>query len=87
MTVRELLARIDSAELSEWIAYFQLEPFGPIRSDLSAGIIAATVANANKGKAGKAFQPVDFMPYAEDHKPNQNEDDMMAILNTMAKGK
>jgi len=84
MTVRELLARIDSSELSEWIKYFELEPFGPVRSDLSAGIVAATIANVNKGKSGKAFQPVDFMPFLG--QGEQSEDDMMAILQSMAGG-
>jgi hypothetical protein len=28
MTVRELLERCDSAELAEWMKYYELEPFG-----------------------------------------------------------
>lgn len=28
MTVRELLARVDSAELSEWVAFLQIEREG-----------------------------------------------------------
>ena len=61
MTVAELLARIDSAELTEWMAYSQIEPFGEERADLRAGIVASTTANVWSGK-GKSFKPSDFMP-------------------------
>ena len=81
MTVRELLARIDSRELSEWMTYYLEDPFGSERDDLQAGIIASTVANANTGK-GKAFQPQDFMPYIKEKE--QTTDDMRTILNMMA---
>jgi len=82
MTVRELLARIDSLELAEWMQFYALDPWGTQRDDLQAGIIACTIANANSSK-GKAFQPMDFMPYAEGKKEQTNED-MKALLNTMA---
>lgn len=53
-----------SAELTAWIAYDNLEPFGESRADLRAGIIASTTYNVNRGK-GRAMQPVDFMPKFE----------------------
>jgi len=81
MTVREMLARIDSLELAEWMQFYGLDPFGSERDDLQAGIIACTFANANSGK-GKAFQPCDFMPYHD--KQTQTPDDMKALLDTMA---
>jgi len=34
--------------------------------DFLAGIVAATIANVNRGKAQKAFKPEDFMPKYED---------------------
>lgn len=61
MPVGELLTRVSSRELTEWMAYYELEPFGEERADLRAGIIASTVANVNRAK-GKAYQPQDFMP-------------------------
>ncbi|MHB9836848.1 phage tail assembly protein T [Paraburkholderia terrae] len=54
MTVRQLLANLDSAELSEWMAFNQIEPFGEARADLRAGIIASTVAGG---------APIDYMPF------------------------
>lgn len=81
MTVREMLARIDSLELAEWMQFYGIDPFGTERDDLQAGIVACTVANANSGK-GRAFQPSDFMPYSD--KQTQTTEDMKAILDTMA---
>lgn len=64
MPVRELLARTDSRELSEWQAYAQIEPFGDLRADLRAGIVAATVANTarDRKKRRQPFKPEEFMP-------------------------
>ena len=82
MTVREMLARIDSKELSEWMAYYELNPFGAVRDDLQAGIIASTIANVNRGKNDKSFTPSDFMPYMD--KPEQSEGDMQAVMDALA---
>lgn len=62
MPVRELLSRISSRELTEWMAYERLT--GPLdsrlRSDINAGVIAATVANSAGSK--RAARPADFLP-------------------------
>lgn len=34
---------------------------GP-RQDVLAGIVASTIANANRGKRGRPLKPVDFIP-------------------------
>lgn len=71
MTVHELLHRISSHELSEWAAYERVSgPLGPARSELLAGIISATVANAMGG--GKAT-PSDFLP-TWDRQPTSAEE-------------
>ena len=64
MTVGELLARISSRELTEWMVYAQVEPFGEERGDLRAGIVASTIANVNRDakKRRKPFEPEEFMP-------------------------
>lgn len=49
-------------QLQEWSHYDQLEPFGEQRADLRTGIIASTIANANRTKKTKPFKPSDFMP-------------------------
>ncbi len=85
MTVRELLQRMDSRELSEWLAYDRIEPIGAVRSDLGAGIISATIANCHRGKRSQPYTPADFMPL---HKASDSgEDDVnmtAAKLNSLA---
>jgi len=60
--VAELTRRMPERELSEWMAFAHLEPFGEARADLRAGIIASTIANVHRGKRSKAFKPEDFVP-------------------------
>ena len=64
-----MLGRIESDELTEWMAFYQLEPFGDMRADLRSGVVAATFANANRSKNAKAFTPEDFMPYVDRPEP------------------
>lgn len=67
MTVRELLTRIDSRELTEWAAFFGLEPWGTEVEDWRAGMVASIIANTNRDpkKQKKPFEPKDFMPKRE----------------------
>ena len=85
MTVRELLQRMDSRELSEWLAYDQIEPIGAVRGDLNAGIISSTIANCNRGKNQKVFTPADFMPLHKSASDDRNEDVAMtqSALNSL----
>jgi len=49
MPVRELLGRIGSDELTEWMAFYQLEPFGDFR----------------RARDTRPFTPEDFMPFID----------------------
>lgn len=81
--MRELLARIDSRELTEWMAYYQIEPFGPERDDLNAGIIASTIANVNRGKKRKPYRPDDFVPRYDRAWQRQREPAWERMLKTV----
>jgi len=83
MTVAELLDRIDSKEISEWIAFYNIEPFGEERADLRSAIIASTMANMWRGKGQRAFTAKDFMPQF-DPRPKQSIETMKAILQGLA---
>jgi len=75
--------RIDSRELSEWMAYYSLEPWGPERGDLQAGIISATVANGIRAfgkRRGKAATPQDFMPDFVRARKRQSVEDIKRYL-------
>lgn len=78
MTVRELLFRIDSKELTEWMAFYSLEPWGTEPEDVRTGIIASTVANANRDPKKKAHKVKDFMP--QWYKPEQTPEDHKRII-------
>lgn len=84
MTVRELLARIDSRELSEWYAFFELEPWGCEMEDWRTGLVASTIANVNRDpkKQRKPFEPTDFMPLhgKPDPLPVQSAEEQRQIL-------
>ncbi len=55
------------------MAYYEVEPWGPERADLNAGIIASTVYNIGKGKAGKVLTPADFIPKFDRRRQSQEE--------------
>lgn len=60
-TVRELLCRVDSRELTEWLAYWGLEPWGEERADLRQAITSTLIGNANLRKGRTPFKVTDFM--------------------------
>jgi Protein of unknown function (DUF4035) len=64
MSVRRAQLEIDSGEFSEWMAYAALEPFGPIREDERAGVVASVTANVNRDSKTKRdpFVSTDFFP-------------------------
>jgi len=51
-TVSQLLAETSSRELSEWMAYYNIEPFGGKRADLQAATVvqAVLLPHIKKGK-------------------------------------
>jgi hypothetical protein len=58
MTVKDMLWNIDSDELSEWMAYYEIFPTPEDRADIRNAILCATTANAWGGKStAKDFIP------------------------------
>lgn len=49
-----------ATELSEWQRFYVDEPFGEVRADLRAGIVAKTVAQMMGGN--RKVSAMDFMP-------------------------
>lgn len=77
MTVGEMLSRMSAAELTEWMAFYKLEPFGDERADLRAGVVAATIVNVHRtSKNDPIAQPMDFMPLSK------QEDDPIKVSNS-----
>jgi hypothetical protein len=59
-TVRELLASLSAEELTEWIAEYELEPWGELRGDLQMATVAAATTNAWLKKADRV-KPSTFL--------------------------
>ena len=57
------LKNISSHEITEWMAYYRIDPFGYWRADVQTGIVASTIANANRDpkKQNQALKPDDFI--------------------------
>lgn len=84
MTVRSLLAEMDSRELTEWMAYDLVEPFGDGRGDVQAGVIASTIANVHRSKNARPYRPTDFVPrYGEQPPPELSPDEAFAATVAM----
>lgn len=58
-TVGELMQTISSDELTEWSAFYRLDPFGDLRQDMQAALIASTLANVHAPK-GTSYTMADF---------------------------
>lgn len=86
MTVRQLESTIQASELLEWMAFFQMEPWGAVREDYRAGVIASTLVNVNGGKKGKqAAQPHDFFTLYQNHgRRTQTNEQQIAIFKKYA---
>lgn len=82
----EMLERMSSEELTGWMTFARLEPFGSEAGYIGHAITAATVANVNRGKDKQAYEIEEFMPQFE--KKEQGVDQMinMAAIITASLG-
>lgn len=86
MTKSELLSRISSAEITEWMAYYDLEPFGEKRADLRSAIVSKVIADANSEK-NKSFDVDDFMPqFREERQSVAEQENLVRNLQKMFGG-
>ena len=78
MTVSELLARVDSRELSEWRAFYMLEPFGADAEYFGHALNAAHIINSRR-KRRDYVKADDLMPKFGKPK-EQTVDEMISIV-------
>lgn len=79
-----MLRRMSSRELTEWMAFYALEPFGGDHAYLGDAITASTVANVNRKKGSKATKPGDFIPKFE--REAQTVDEMIQVAQMLTVG-
>ena len=85
-TRAELLDRISSQEISEWMAFSTLEPFGYEAEMLGHAVTASTVANVNVPKGKRQFKISEFIPKFEDEPQSAEQMMQFAQLMTVAMG-
>lgn len=78
-----------SSELTEWMAMFEMEPWGETRADLRSGIISATLVNVHRPKGSAPAKPRDFMPNFDDIREQEeleakNSRAVRSLLRTLA---
>ena len=66
-----MMRAMPSRLLSEWMAYWAIEPFGEEREDYRAAMIVAATYNVWRKRGQAAIDPMDVMPRfdAETDKP------------------
>jgi len=79
-----MLEKVPSRLVLEWMAFSRIEPFGSEAEFLGHAIVAATVANANRGKNTKPYKPDAFMPQFD--KKKQSVEEMIQVAKMMTLG-
>lgn len=80
-----MLRKITSSELTEWVAMYNLEPWGDARDDFRMGQICSTIANVKRTKSMKALKPDDFFPVFKTQQTRQQTiDEQIAIFKRVA---
>ena len=83
-TVSELEQTLGSGELTEWKAYYSIEPFGQERDNWNTAMVAATVANYS-GKVKIAKNIDDFMLIHPKIKKDKETKKTLLMMQAMAK--
>ena len=79
-------SRLDltSGELTDWLAYYSIEPWGEERADLRSAIIAAIMSNRWRGKNERPRKIEEFMPFTI--QPEKSETAMLQIVKEAISG-
>jgi hypothetical protein len=81
--VAQLGRELDSAELSEWMAYDQLHPFPD--PWLQTGVQASLTANLGKDpKNRKRYKPQDFMPQVKARRKRMTIEQIRSAMISMS---
>jgi hypothetical protein len=73
-TVQELGERLSSAELAEWQAFYLIEPFGDMRADDRARLLALASGNLKTG------DPAEILPTYRPQEPETAADRVMSFV-------
>ena len=72
-------------ELAEWEAYWMVEPWGPYRDNIHAGLICSILANVNRRKGSPETTYEDFMLVDKEQQQRIETERALAWFRSMAK--
>lgn len=75
-----MLERLNSVQITEWQAFFRLEPFGHNMDYYMLGQIASLLYNAYRGKGKSARKPMDFVPFYKGPGEKQDAEEIKSVL-------
>jgi len=89
MTVAELLQRVSSRELTEWMMYYQMEPFGTDVDMYGHAMTTSTLLNVYRDpkKHPDPIQPRDVMPHWDQTDIVERQIQQVRQFNAMLGGK
>jgi hypothetical protein len=76
---------LPSSELTEWIAYYRLEPWGQERDNWHSAQVAAIIANVNRKKGTPALSVDEFMYRDRQTTRDQKTKGFLAGMRTLGK--
>jgi hypothetical protein len=84
--VAELQERMSSAEFSEWIEFYKIEPFGRDADFQGHAQTAAMIHNRSLGKNEKALKVEDLMPRIQEPQTTDQMIDFARMMTAAMSG-
>lgn len=86
-----MLAAMTPSQLGEWLAYYEIDPWGEQRADLRAAIVATEIHRAagSRRSDGQPIEPKQFMRFIDQpqQKPVSQSEKLRAILKNLGSSK
>lgn len=77
---RHLLAELTSQEVTEWMAFYALRPFGYARESKLHGVLAAFFYNANRGEGQRSVAWQEIFPVEVEPERQADSDEKIIEL-------
>jgi hypothetical protein len=78
---------MSSREFVEWLAYYELEPFGPMRDNIHSGQIASLIYNSNRQRSKPALGPSDFLLKDQVAQKDEGTKNFLSLIRAAAEEK
>ena len=82
--MEELRQTLSAAEWAEWKAFWRIEPWGDVRSDMHNALLCRLIYSAHAGKRGRKVDVEDFMLSSVECGKADSAKDLLRIGQRMA---